>query len=47
MLTGAPEDPTRFAGSATVLHTEEPRPGGGQQIIDITVKWDLRRKEQR
>jgi hypothetical protein len=41
-LTEDPKDPGHFAGKSTFLHDVQARPGG-QQVIDITVDWDLRR----
>ena len=41
-LVPLPNDPGHFTGSATVLHNEQPRPGGAQ-VMDLSVNWDLRR----
>jgi len=43
VLTPDPEDPTRFQGSATIVHEETDLPGG-KEINDISVDWSLVRR---
>lgn len=43
MLQPDENDPNRFRGSHVLVHSEEPRPGGFERI-DLTVRWDIRRR---
>jgi hypothetical protein len=42
-LMPSPGDPNHFAGSATVLHSDQPS-ADGTLTLDATLKWDLTRK---
>jgi hypothetical protein len=46
ILTPVPGEPGHFTGSGTILHHEEPKPGG-MLVIDQTVEWDLMRTVER
>jgi hypothetical protein len=47
LLTPLPDDPGHFAGKSTLVHDEQPTAGGGLQVLDLTVNWDLRRTLER